>query len=172
MDDILVTCENCLLMTTKTMRDYRSRWFDSWTYYLVLGPSRSLGISSFVVVVWCCAVVNLFCCRPDVINPRRCRPVDNDDLASLGCRYHDNVDCRVRCHEIAVTDWSRNRSRRISITWRWIFRWWEIAMIYWSRTRFRRTSITYWQLTGIRKQTVFAKASLVIRDSPYQYFPY
>nr|BAD31074.1 hypothetical protein [Oryza sativa Japonica Group] len=51
MDGIHVTCENCLLMTTKTMRNYRSQRFGSWTYGLVLGPSRSLGISSFVVVV-------------------------------------------------------------------------------------------------------------------------
>ncbi len=144
---------------------------------------------------WC---HNLVCCHPNVVSPRRCCSGDNGDLFGLGCRYHDNVDCRVRCREIAVTDWSRTRSRRISITWRRIFRWWEIATIYWSRTRCRHISITwrcifrwweiatiYWsrtwcrcisityrQLIGTRKQTVFAKASLVIRDSPYQYFPY
>jgi hypothetical protein len=51
MDGVLATCENRLLMTTKMIRNYCSRRFGSWTYYLILGPSRSLGISSFIVVV-------------------------------------------------------------------------------------------------------------------------
>nr|BAC84783.1 hypothetical protein [Oryza sativa Japonica Group] len=51
MDGVLATCENCLLTTTKMMRNYCSRRFSSWTYGPVLGPSRGLGISSFVITV-------------------------------------------------------------------------------------------------------------------------
>jgi hypothetical protein len=38
MDGVLVTYENRLLTTTKSMRDYRSQRLDSWTYGLILGP--------------------------------------------------------------------------------------------------------------------------------------